>query len=300
MPAPSEAHDKATYLAYRGISAALQLVPRPFAARIATSAGLALSEVWRARRPVVRANMRRVLGPGASERELDRAVLEAFDSYARYWVESARLTRMSPSEVVRRFSIEGFEPAEEALQAGRGAIFALPHLGSWEIGGYWLTLRGYPMTAIVEPLEPAELFEWFKAQREALGLDVVPLGPEAIGRIGHALREGKLVGLVSDRDLAGSGIEVDFFGERTTLPGGPALLALRTGAPLFPVAVYQRPGGYYHGVIRPALVCCRTGSLREDVQQTTTRLAREFEHLIRLAPTQWHMFQPNWPSDRGG
>jgi lauroyl/myristoyl acyltransferase len=296
----TEAHERATYLAYRGLAGALQLLPGPVASAVATAAGLTLSELWRDRRPVVRANMARVLGPAATQRQLDRAVVEAFDSYARYWVESARLGRMPPSEVMRRFSIEGFGPAEDALASGRGAIFALPHLGSWEIGGYWLTLKGHPMTAVVEPLEPPELFEWFRRQRAALGLDVVPLGREAAPKLSKALGEGRLVGLVADRDLTGNGVEVELFGERTTLPAGPAVLALRTGAPLFPVAVYQRPSGRYHGVVRAPLSCRRTGRLREDVHIITSKLAREFEDLIRRAPAQWHMFQPNWPSDRGG
>jgi lauroyl/myristoyl acyltransferase len=255
-------------------------------------------EVWRDRRPIVRANLRRVLGPGTSDRELDRAVLDAFDSYARYWVESARLATMSRAEVLRRFSIEGFEAAEAALSQGQGVIFALPHLGSWEVGGYWLTVTGHPMTTVAEPLEPPELFEWFKQQRTALGMSVLPLGADSTAALFGTLRAGGLVGLVADRDIAGNGVEVPFFGEVTTLPGGPALLALRTGVPLFAVAVYQRPGGRYHGVVRRPLACERTGSLREDVKVVTSQLAKEFEALIRVAPTQWHMFQPNWPSDR--
>lgn len=295
--APPAEGGHAAYLVYRGIASALHYFPRHLATLSASAAGLALSQIWRERRPVVKANMRRVLGPQATDRELDRAVAAAFDSYARYWVESARLPGMAPQEVLRRFSIEGFEPARKALEERRGAIFALPHLGSWEVGGFWLTLQGHPMTTVVEPLRPPELFEWFKEQRSALGLNILQLGADSAGKLIQTLREGRLVGLVADRDLVGNGIEVDFFGERTRLPAGPAVLALRTGAPLFPVAVYQRPGGYYHGVVRPELGYQRTGKFRGDVESVTAALALEFEQLIGAAPTQWHMFQPNWPSD---
>ncbi|MGO9559202.1 MAG: phosphatidylinositol mannoside acyltransferase [Acidimicrobiales bacterium] len=296
MQEPSKGH--AAYLAYRSIASIVQAFPHPVASMLATVSGLTMSELSRSRRPIVRANMRRVLGPQASERQIERAVVEAFDSYAHYYVESARLVGMRPKEVLRRFSIEGFEPVQQALDERRGAIMALPHLGSWEIGGRWLTLKGYPMTTVVEPLQPPELFEFFKKQRSSLGLNIVPLGPGATGQLMETLREGRLVGLVADRDLVGNGVEVEFFGERTTLPGGPAVLALRTGAPLFPAAVYQRSGGRYHGLIRPALCVERKGRLRDDVEVITAQLAREFEDLIRAAPTQWHMFQPNWPSDR--
>jgi KDO2-lipid IV(A) lauroyltransferase len=114
----------------------------------------------------------------------------------------------------------------------------------------------------------------------------------------HCLGDNGIAALVSDRDLVGSGVEVEFFGERTTLPAGPATLALRTGAALLPTAVYMRPGGGHHGVIRPPMAVERRGGLREDVRRLTQDLAHELEVLIRVAPEQWHLFQPNWPSDR--
>lgn len=296
---PESPPGRRAYYTYRGLATALQFVPGPLASLAARTAGLTLSELWRDRRPVVRANLRRVLGPGASEEEVERAVGSAFDSYARYWVESARLVHMRPSWIYRHFSIEGFEPVREALVAKRGAILTLPHLGSWEVGGYWLTLQGHPMTTVAEPVQPPELFEWLTSQRTALGLEILALAPGSIGRLVETLRQGRLVGLVADRDLSGTGVEVDFFGEPTRLPGGPALLALRTGAPLFPAAVYQERRGRFRGVVRPALSFERSGRLRDDVVSVTALLAKEFEALISRAPAQWHMFQPNWPSDPG-
>jgi KDO2-lipid IV(A) lauroyltransferase len=112
-----------------------------------------------------------------------------------------------------------------------------------------------------------------------------------------ALNQNHLLVLLSDRDIGGGGVEVEFFGERTTLPAGPATLALRTGAPLFASAVYAE-GHSRRGVVRPALDTSRRGPLRDDVQRVTQDLARELEGLIRLAPEQWHLLQPNWPSDR--
>jgi KDO2-lipid IV(A) lauroyltransferase len=113
----------------------------------------------------------------------------------------------------------------------------------------------------------------------------------------RTLKDGELAGLVSDRDLAGNGIEVDFFGERTTMPGGAATLALRSGAPLVPVVVYSGPGAWHTGVVHPPLDTERRGTLRADVARLTQELATIFEHDIRRHPEQWHLFQPNWPDD---
>ena len=103
--------------------------------------------------------------------------------------------------------------------------------------------------------------------------------------------------LLCDRDLVGDGIEVEFFGERTTLPAGPATLALRTGAPLLPAAVYFGPQGGHHAKVMPPVAAQREGRLRDDVERVTQDLAHRFEELIRAAPEQWHLLQPNWPSD---
>jgi lauroyl/myristoyl acyltransferase len=150
---------------------------------------------------------------------------------------------------------------------------------------------------VAEQLEPPELFEWFTSLRRSLGMDVVPLGPNAGTEVLRALRERHVVCLLSDRFLEGSAVDVEFFGEHTSLPAGPAALALRTGAPLLPTAVYFRGHGH-HAVVRPPIDATRSGGLRADVARVTQDLAYELEGLIRVAPEQWHLLQPNWPSDR--
>ncbi|HEX4161254.1 MAG TPA: hypothetical protein VHZ05_02080, partial [Acidimicrobiales bacterium] len=192
----------------------------------------------------------------------------------------------------------GREHLSKAMADGKGIVMALPHVGSWEWGGYWLALEGMPMTAVVEVLEPEELFEWFVEKRAAMGLTAVPLGEGTTAPLVRAIKNNELAGLVSDRDLQGNGVEVEFFGERTTLPGGAATLAIRTGAPLIPVCVYSGPGRHWHtAVVHPPMDTSRRGTLREDVARITQDMARVFEHDIRCRPEQWHMYQPNWPSD---
>jgi KDO2-lipid IV(A) lauroyltransferase len=105
-----------------------------------------------------------------------------------------------------------------------------------------------------------------------------------------------VVCLLSDRDIGGKGVEVEFFGETTTLPAGPAIMALRTGCRILPTAVYFDGDGV-NGLVRPPLDATRQGRLRDDVSRITQDLAHELEYLIRRAPEQWHLMQPNWPSD---
>jgi KDO2-lipid IV(A) lauroyltransferase len=246
---------------------------------------------------MVTRHARRVRGTPLSPAEERRAVAAAVSSYARYWVESLRLPAMDPALVDARFSIDGLDHIRRARAKGAGAVLALPHVGGWEVGGSWLVRQGFPLTVVVEPLQPPQLFDWFAGLRKSFGFAVIPLGAGAGTEVLRALRANQVVALLSDRDIGGKGIEVEFFGERTTLPGGAATLALRAGAPVLPTAVYFSGPGH-HAVVRPPIPLERTGSLRADVARLTQAIASELEDLIRAAPDQWHLFQPNWPSDR--
>lgn len=293
--------EAATYAAYRGLAGAMQRVPEP----VALAGAVTTSRLLLARRAAHRENYERhlakVLGRQPGPGEAGQWTRRVFASYARYWVEGARLGTMAGSAVDARMSIRsGYEHLVAAMDAGRGAIVALPHLGSWEWGGAWLARRGYPMTAVAEVLKPEQLFRWFMAARAAMGLTIVPMDATAGPALLRTLRRGGLVGLVADRDLAGTGVEVSFFGDVTTMPPGPATLALRTGAALLPVAVYQGPGPSHTGVILPPLDTTRTDDVRADVRRVTQDLARAFEVLIGEAPDQWYAFQPMWPEDSAG
>ena len=289
--------DEAAAAAYKLGSRVARLLPGPAAAVAGRAIGVGMSSVDAQRRRMVARHLQRIHGGELSRLELQRAVQRSFDSYARYWVEAFRLPDVTVDELDAGMSYEGFEQIWAALDNGNGAILALAHLGGWDWGGAWLATQGFEVTVVVEPLEPAEVFDWFVAFRRTLGMNIVPLGPDAGPAVLRALRGNQIVGLLCDRDITGGGVEVELFGERTTLPAGPATLALRTGAPLLPAAVYFEGHGRHRGVIRPAIDLTRKGSLREDVARITQVMADELEVLIRAAPEQWHVFQPNWPSD---
>ncbi|HET6949854.1 MAG TPA: phosphatidylinositol mannoside acyltransferase [Acidimicrobiales bacterium] len=283
--------------AYRGASTLARLLPASVvdtaAPQLAGLTALRASD----RRAMVERHQRRI-DPTLSGAALRQRVRDVYRSYGRYYGESFRLPTVSPAELDARLTYDGYERIEEARATGTGPLLIMPHLGSWEWAAFWLTrVRHLPVSAVVERIEPPALFDWFVAFRESIGLEIIPLGPEAGRSIVSAVRRGRAVALLSDRDITGSGVEVDFFGERTTLPSGPAVLALRTGARLLPSAVYDR-GRSHHGVVRPPVPAERRGSFRDDVARITQAIAHELEDLIRAAPEQWHLLQPNWPSDR--
>jgi KDO2-lipid IV(A) lauroyltransferase len=304
-PRSAQWRDKARFLTYTGLGAAMGHMPEPMAHGIARAVAGVMALRGGPALAMHQRQMRRVLASECADGvEPDPALVRrlsrrSFDYYARYWADGARLPYETEEGVRLHWRLEsGREHLSKAMADGKGIVMALPHVGSWEWGGYWLALEGMPMTAVVEVLEPEELFEWFVSKRAAMGLTAVPLGEGSTAPLVRAIKNNQLAGLVSDRDLVGNGVEVEFFGEPTTLPGGAATLAIRTGAPLILVCVYSGPGRNWHtGVVHPPLDTSRRGTLREDVTRITQDMARVFEHDIRCRPEQWHMYQPNWPSD---
>jgi len=276
-------------------AAAARLVPLDRLNAMAERAGTILGpRLLAAKTDQLSRNLDRVVGPGG---DTDRLARLGIGSYGRYWAESFRIPDLDARRIDRGFSFEGYHHLLRALDHGIGPIIVLPHLGGWEWAAAWLArVQGHRVTAVVERLEPPEVFDWFVELRRAYGVNVVPLGPGAMGELTAAVKRGDVVCLVADRDIGGTGVDLDFFGEPTSLPVGPALLARRTGAPLLPTAIYFR--GRQRVAVVADSIEARSGRGRDENLRLTRAVAGHFERFIAAAPEQWHVLEANWPSDR--
>ncbi len=236
------------------------------------------------------------MGNGSAPGDASRHVMEA---YGRYFAEALWARRGRVEAMVDNTTVAGLDMVLEARDQGRGMIYGLPHMGNWEAAAPVAVREGIPVVAVAEDLPNKRITEWFTAMRAEFGIEIVLATGrlEVMRRLEAALSANKAVALLSDRDLKGRGVEVDFIGEKTTLPPGPATLAIRTGAPLFPVAAYFDGDGH-RLVIRPAIPVPEGEKRGDQVRAMTQALAAEMEVLIREAPDQWHLVVPNWPSDR--
>ncbi|HEU4318851.1 MAG TPA: phosphatidylinositol mannoside acyltransferase [Acidimicrobiia bacterium] len=287
------------YLAYIGLRLGVGLVGALPGGAVRTL-GRGFGEVWgtvdSGRRRMAQRHMERVLSNGA---DAEAASKEMMRAYGRYYAEAlwARANRIPAMLEVTE--VEGLEHILNARDAGSGMIYALPHMGNWEAAAPVASSNGVPVVAVAEVLPNRRITDWFTEMRGEFGIEIVLATGrlEVMRRLEEAIAENKAVALLCDRDLRGRGVEVEFFGETTTLPPGPATLAIRTGAPLLPVCCYFEDGGY-RVVIRPPLPLPTSGSKTDMVSELTQRLANELEDLVRAAPDQWHLVVPNWPSDR--
>lgn len=241
----------------------------------------------------LRKNLARVTGttPDRVPGSLMRASLA---SYARYWREAFRLPSMDLEELGRQLWVEDIENVFASLEAGNGAVLALPHSGNWDMAGVWLAQNHGTFATVAERLKPESLYLRFLAYRESLGFHVVPSSGgdrPAYDVVRDWLNDNGIVCLMADRDLSRRGVEVDFFGEPTRLPAGPAKLAIETGAALFPAHCWFEGEGW-RTKIYPQL-----DTSSGDVTAITQALADQFATNIAAHPEDWHMMQPQWLAD---
>jgi lauroyl/myristoyl acyltransferase len=270
----------------------VRALPRPVAAAVFRAGA---DRAVRRQGPGVRrleGNLGRVLG-GPVPPEL---LKEAVRSYARYWMESFRLPSQSRQQLRDGFALKHWEMLTEARERGTGAVVALPHSGNWDAAGAWVTAMGMPLTTVAERLKPEAVYQRFLAYRESLGMRIIPTeGGSAppTDMLVDALRDNHIVPLLADRDLSRRGVDVRFFGGKARMPAGPALLALRTGAPLFVASLWyepERPVGRLVGPLDPPT----EGTLTERVRALTQTVADELAKGIAQHPADWHMLQKLW------
>jgi lauroyl/myristoyl acyltransferase len=302
-----KAKDEVSYLAFAAGWGAVRKMPERSAYR---SFDVIADRVWGRRRGGViqlEKNLARV-EPDASYPQLRQMSRESMRKYFRYWCDAFRLPDWDSERIVDTFECTGEYRLEEGLAQNKGVIIALAHMGNWDHAGAWATLTHAPLTAVAEKLEPERLFKKFLSYRESLGMQIYPTGtPNVIDTLARELQEDKrIVALVSDRDLTARGIEVTFFDVATRMPAGPANLALRTGAPLFPATLwYEGPTAFAH--IHPQVVVPTNAPSGDNaknerghdaaVASMTQQIADSFANGIADRPTDWHMMQKLWLPD---
>jgi len=278
--------------------AAVKRLPEPAAVALGRTVA---DTAWRRRGAGVlrlEANLARV-APGAGPERLAQLSRAGMRSYLRYWMESFRLPAWSAQRIRDGFEAEGIHHLTDGLAAGKGVVLALPHMANWDLAGAWVTTKlGVPFATVAERLKPETLYDRFVAYREGLGMEVLPHdGGAAFGTLARRLRSGGLVCLVADRDLSASGVEVTFFGERTRMPAGPALLAQQTGALLLPVTLWYDGTPVMKGRVHPAIGVPAEGTRATRSSVMIQQLADVFAAGIAEHPQDWHMLQRLWLSD---
>jgi KDO2-lipid IV(A) lauroyltransferase len=285
---------RAEYALARALEGAVSALPEGAADAFGARLGAAVYRMG-IRRPVVEDNLRRAF-PEASEAWLDGVARGAYRHLGREAAAMLRLSRLDRAAVVERTIPRGWDELQGALAEGNGAILFTGHYGNWEIAAATVASRGVPVAAIVRRQGNAHVDRRLDETRRRLGIETVSQR-EAPSRIPRILRRNGVVGIVGDQDARGAGILVPFFGRPASTHRGPALFALRFGAPVFACVARRLPGpGVRYEVSGTRVEVPRTGDLEADVRALTERLTARLEAEIRVAPEQYFWFHRRWKS----
>lgn len=244
-------------------------------------------------REAVKKNLRRVLGPGRSERMIGYEARWTFRQFSKYLAEFFRFTRFGARFVEKHVLARGLENLEEAASGGNGVIFVTAHLGNWELGASVLIDLGYDVTSVALEQKNTRVNTLLNQQRARRGVEVLPAGGYLRGCY-RALRNGKIVALLGDRDVTGSGIRMKFFDKEVSLPQGPARLSVRTKAPIVPAFMLRRPCDSWHMYIEKPIFADPSLDREEAVRRIMEQYVPVLEEYIRWHPSQWAIFYDFW------
>jgi KDO2-lipid IV(A) lauroyltransferase len=234
----------------------------------------------------VRDNIRHVLGPGASQAQVERLARATFDYVAYNYYDLFRLPTLSADQVEAMVRIEGWENVEAALSLGKGVVMTSAHFGNIEIVLYAMLMRDVAITIPAERVEPPELYDYLTKLRMSKGLKLIPVDGPMLDLF-RTLRRGGVAGVAGDRNVTEGGAVVEFFGAPARLPDGHVRLALRTGAPLI-LGFSRRLGrDAYEARFWPHFCIPDEGSEDERMAAGMAYVVRGLEEAISAHPEQW-------------
>ena len=278
----------------QGCSLLLQRLPLPVCYFIADWVADVTFLVWRTGRANIIDNMSHVLGGGDTATAVMLA-RKALRNYLRYLVDFLRSYAITQAEVLERVDFNQWEPFDQALAGGKGALLVGLHMGNWDLGAALLAAKGYNPNVVADTFSNQRLNRFVEQVRHGLGLKTIPR-EQAARRVLQALRKNECLGILMDRPLpADSGVNVTFFGYPTAVPAGAATLALRTGAMVVPSGMIRVNGDHFAGLVNQCIAFQPTGNQAADVQALTQLIMDRLAEWVRLYPDQWYMFRRMWP-----
>ena len=264
------------------------------------AAGGASNLAWRSKRQVTRENMAQVTGRSPNDPYVRRLAYTSWVNYGRYASDFLNFANIDAEAIERECSDASVgaswkEYIDQAREAGRGTILASAHFGNWDMAGVIVGRHMRPH-AVADTFKDPRLDKLIQSQREAKGVHIIPLEGSA-RRLLRVLQQNEIVGLVTDRPLPpGEGVEITFFGRKTSVPAGPGTLALKTGAPI--VAGFVWYGSDRRFCIRtyPPIFPQKGAARDAEIARLTQYIYTALEEVVRAYPSQWYMFRPFWPA----
>ena len=232
--------------------------------------------------------------PERSREDVLALAAASYDSLGRTSIETGIMAGISRDDILARMErVDGWEHVDAAMALGKGLIAVTGHLGNWEYAGAYMAARGIPVDAVARGMANPIFEAYVTRTREAIGMSVIH-DKDAVRKTPRALRDNHLVAFVSDHDALGlASTFVPFFGRPAKTPRGPAVFALRCGAPVLMIVAVRQPNSLYRMYIEPVEIT-PTGDREQDVDAIVLRFTQMLEARIREYPAQYFWQHRRW------
>lgn len=250
--------------------------------------------VDRRHRELVARHLGIAFGNEKSPKEIKTILRKNYAHMGMLLVEFCRQRKLTKENIGKVITEDGLAPLREALKEGKGVVMLGGHIGNWELTGFSLSVYGIPISAIARPLDNRYLNGFVDETRSRLGQRIIAK-KGAIVHILRALKNGGAVGMIIDQNAGVEGTFAEFFGKEASTSDATALLAMKTGAPVLPVASFRDGNKFRHKfVIGDRIEIVNTGDVEADKKENLRRFNRAFENTIRQCPEQWLWVHKRW------
>ena len=233
--------------------------------------------------------------PKKSPQELRAIARRAYRNFAKMMIEYIRFPELSTQTIRDRVKIENEHYLRLAMEGTKGAVCVGGHFGNWELMGAAVRAAGYPMCFLVGEQHNKLVDNLMNRYRELVGIEIIHMGMAVRGVL-RALRQNKLVAMLSDQDAGREGVFVQFFNRPASTHRGPATFALKVGSPILFGSAIRLQGGKHRVIFEEVNYDSAAGLTPENTERVTQAYSAILEKYVRLYPDHWFWMHRRWKS----
>jgi KDO2-lipid IV(A) lauroyltransferase len=286
------------YIFARFLYLLLYLIPFSLASRIGMGIGTVWFYVHKSRREIAFNNLKTAFGDEKSITELRHIAKRSFQNLGLTLIEFFLLKKYGRRWFEKNIEFAGYEEAKREYDKGQGILVLTAHFGNWELMGAMTGLKGVPINVVARPLDNPLLDRMINDLREFFGNQVISKR-KAIKEVLKYLKKRQPVAILLDQNTSPlEGIFVDFFGKPACTTPSLALLAMRTGFPVFPAFALRKAPGVHKIILGPPVELDITGDMKKDIEINTAKFTKVIESYVREYPDHWLWIHRRWKTQK--
>ena len=270
-----------------------RIIPRNLALFLGNLVGVVIFKLSKEARKVSFSNIKYIFPDVKTHRRRRALVINNFKKIGRNLADVLRLSKVTNNSLDRIVKIKNGSNIKELLDKGKGLIVITAHLGCWELIPAYFSQKGYTVNVIAKEVYDKNVNREVNRIRKSFNVRIIDKERAPIVALKKLLR-GEAVGILIDQNTKTNSVCVDFLGHKANTPIGPAYLALKTGAPVIPVAIHRLKNDTHMIEVGKEVVITKSDDEKKDIYENTKKCSKAIERFINSYPEEWVWFHKRW------